>query len=133
MLENVFLTGPGAKQPFSAKTGSFPTKACREQLAPFLDELDNFMARVESARDARLALAAMDKARALNGFAAIFLPAYERAKALRGLLDFDDLILRARQLLTDPAVAAWVLFRLDGGSTTSSWTRPRIPARPNGR
>ena len=28
---------------------------------------------------------------------------------------FDDLILKARQLLNDPAVAAWVLYRLDGG------------------
>ncbi len=115
VLESVFLTGAGAKNPFCAKTGSFPTKACREQLAPIIDELDQFMTRVESARSARIALTAMDKARALNDFAAIFLPAYEQAKALRGLLDFDDLILRARQLLTDPAVAAWVLFRLDGG------------------
>jgi ATP-dependent helicase/nuclease subunit A len=31
------------------------------------------------------------------------------------LLDFDDLISRAKGLLTDPALAAWVLYRLDGG------------------
>ena len=30
-------------------------------------------------------------------------------------LPADDLITRAKALLTDPSVAAWVLFRLDGG------------------
>ena len=30
-------------------------------------------------------------------------------------MDFDDLIGRARALLTDPSLAAWVLYRLDGG------------------
>ena len=52
---------------------------------------------------------------ALILIAAVFLPLYERAKAARGCLDFDDLIARAKALLTDPSVAAWVLFRLDGG------------------
>jgi ATP-dependent helicase/nuclease subunit A len=40
---------------------------------------------------------------------------YAARKAAHGWLDFDDLILRAQALLTDPAVAQWVLFRLDGG------------------
>ena len=31
------------------------------------------------------------------------------------MLDFDDLIVKAHDLLTDPRVAQWVLFRLDGG------------------
>jgi ATP-dependent helicase/nuclease subunit A len=44
-----------------------------------------------------------------------WLPATEAAKAARGWLDFDDLILRARDLLSDPTVAQWVLFKLDGG------------------
>ena len=33
----------------------------------------------------------------------------------RGWLDFDDLILKTQNLLTDPTIAAWVLYRLDGG------------------
>src|SRR5690606_25142407 len=48
-------------------------------------------------------------------FAAVFLPIYAARKQARGWLDFDDLITRARMLLTDPSVAQWVLFRLDGG------------------
>jgi len=115
VLEGVFLTGSGAKSPFSAKIGTFPTKATQGILAPVMEQINQWMLRVEEARNARLSLIAMQKTRALHDFARLFLPAYERAKQLRGLLDFDDLILRARNLLTNPDVAAWVLFRLDGG------------------
>ncbi|WP_300549546.1 double-strand break repair helicase AddA [Roseovarius sp.] len=115
VLENVFLTGAGTKSPFSAKTGTFPTKDTRTALDPIMEQINQWMLRVEDARLARLALIGMQKTHALHGFARLFLPAYERAKQLRGLLDFDDLILRARDLLTNPDVAAWVLFRLDGG------------------
>ncbi len=52
---------------------------------------------------------------ALYRFAAEFLPAYEARKQRHGWLDFDDLILRTRALLSNDAVAAWVLYRLDGG------------------
>ncbi|GAW35715.1 ATP-dependent helicase/nuclease subunit A [Roseovarius sp. A-2] len=115
ILEDVFLTGPGAKAPFSAKIGSFPTKATREALGTTIDQIEQWMLRVENTRQTRLAVLALQKTRALHDFARAFLPAYEHAKQLRGWLDFDDLILRARDLLTDPAVAAWVLYRLDGG------------------
>jgi ATP-dependent helicase/nuclease subunit A len=43
------------------------------------------------------------------------LAAYERHKEQRALLDYDDLVLRARDLLQRPGVAPWVLFKLDGG------------------
>jgi ATP-dependent helicase/nuclease subunit A len=115
VLERVFLTGPNAKEPFTAKTGSFPTKACRKAIPHLVPAIEALMTRVEAARTARLALQAMQKTRALHDFAQVFLPAYERAKQLRGWLDFDDLILRARDLLTDRKVADWVLYKLDGG------------------
>jgi ATP-dependent helicase/nuclease subunit A len=114
-LEDVFLTGKSAKSPFSAKIGGFPTKACQKTIAEIMPQLEQWMLRVEATREPRLTLDAMQKTRALHAFAQVFLPAYTHAKQLRGLLDFDDLILRARALLTNPDVAAWVLFRLDGG------------------
>jgi ATP-dependent helicase/nuclease subunit A len=43
--------------------------------------------------------------------------AYETLKALRGGLDFGDLIERTNALLTVKADAAWVLYKLDGGLT----------------
>ncbi|SCZ72464.1 DNA helicase/exodeoxyribonuclease V, subunit A [Epibacterium ulvae] len=115
VLESVFLTGASAKSPFSAKINSFPTKKIREANLSLMDQLEPFMRRVEEARANRLALVAVNKSHKLHAFAAAFLPEYERRKQRRGWLDFDDLILKARQLLNDPAVAAWVLYRLDGG------------------
>jgi ATP-dependent helicase/nuclease subunit A len=115
VLESVFLTGPGAKTPFSAKLGSFPTKATQTANPGLMPALEDLMLRVEDARSLRIALAAAQKSQALHAFAAAFLPEYARRKQLRGWLDFDDLILMARQLLNDPSVAQWVLYRLDGG------------------
>lgn len=114
ILESVFLTGPSAKAPFSVSS-RFPTKATRTALGGTMDLIEAWMHRVEDARAKRVALQALDLSIALQNFAQVFLPAYARAKQLRGWLDFDDLILRARALLTRSDVAAWVLFRLDGG------------------
>ncbi|MBR9972370.1 double-strand break repair helicase AddA [Magnetospirillum sulfuroxidans] len=41
--------------------------------------------------------------------------AYERRKQGRALMDYDDLILAARDLLGRPGFAPWVLYKLDGG------------------
>ncbi len=40
---------------------------------------------------------------------------YRRYKEARALLDYDDLVLKARDLLCGPGVPPWVLFKLDGG------------------
>jgi ATP-dependent helicase/nuclease subunit A len=40
---------------------------------------------------------------------------YQGLKDRRGLLDYDDLILKARDLLEADGAAAWVHFKLDGG------------------
>ncbi|MBM3547847.1 MAG: double-strand break repair helicase AddA [Alphaproteobacteria bacterium] len=40
---------------------------------------------------------------------------YESLKHSRALLDYDDLILKTRDLLKAEGVAPWVLFKLDGG------------------
>ncbi len=111
----VFLTGAGANEPFTAKVGKVPTKGCRRMLGETAERLDRLMERVEAVRDPLLCLFAARKAHALHRFAAAFLPAVERLKQRKGWLDFDDLILKARDLLTDEAVASWVLYRLDGG------------------
>ncbi len=114
-LEDVLLTGLKAKSPFSAKLDSFPTSSMRPKLGALYPRLQDLMRRVEAARPKRIALLAAQKAAALHAFAAVFLPEYDRRKTQRGWLDFDDLISRARDLLSKSPVAQWVLFRLDGG------------------
>ncbi len=117
-LEDCLLNKGGSadtSKHYAAKIGSFPTKPIQPLLGDLIDPLNNLMARVEAARSKRVALMAAEKTLALHEFAARFLPEYASRKAARGLLDFDDLISRAKALLTDPALAAWVLYRLDGG------------------
>jgi ATP-dependent helicase/nuclease subunit A len=116
-LEALFLYGASAEKngPFTAKLGAFPSKALRGKAPDLVECLEALMTEVEAARDLRLCLQAHARNHALHGFATAFVEAYERRKLARGLLDFDDLIARARALLTDPEVAQWVLYRLDGG------------------
>ncbi len=52
---------------------------------------------------------------ALLRIGAAILDSYETAKAAHALLDYDDLILKTRDLLTGEGRAAWVLYKLDGG------------------
>ena len=116
VLEDVLLYGRDAQAgPFTAKIDRFPTQGTQRRLGPLLTPLHALMARVEAGRPRRHALATAERTAALHRFAAAFLPRYAAAKAARGWLDFDDLILRARALLADPGVAQWVLWRLDGG------------------
>lgn len=116
-LEDVFLTKSG-KSPFSAKLGSIPSKAVQKSdpaFAALAQRLEPLMLRVEAARQPRLALMAARRSSVLSRFGHRFLEEYENRKQKHGWLDFDDLILRARALLNDRAVAEWVLYRLDGG------------------
>jgi len=69
---------------------------------------------VETQRALTAAAIAEDTIDALT-IARAYAGCYEDAKALRGGLDFADLIAHAKALLTVKADAAWVLFKLDGG------------------
>ncbi|PVA07645.1 double-strand break repair helicase AddA [Thalassorhabdomicrobium marinisediminis] len=90
-------------------------KAAVAGLEHLTDDVHAWMDRTAEAYDYLRRLKALDKTRALFAFAAPFIRRYETKKLHRAALDFDDLINKARALLQDPAVAQWVLFRLDGG------------------
>ncbi|MGB0959225.1 MAG: double-strand break repair helicase AddA [Halocynthiibacter sp.] len=111
--EGAVLTGATAKVPFGAK--SFPTKAVRSAFDSQLHHLDAFIHRIESARPKRIGLRTLEQSEVLHRFATAFLAVYQDLKTQRGVLDFDDLILKAGALLSAPDIAAWVLFKLDGG------------------
>ncbi|PWE33465.1 double-strand break repair helicase AddA [Maritimibacter sp. 55A14] len=115
-LENVFLHGSDTKTaPDAARIGALPKKATQPAFAHLQPAFDEFMSRVEWARPLRRALEAAERALALHRFAGLFVVEYEARKQAHGWLDFDDLIGRARALLSTSDVAQWVLFRLDGG------------------
>ncbi|MDO5528432.1 MAG: double-strand break repair helicase AddA [Paracoccus sp. (in: a-proteobacteria)] len=116
LLESICLFGKGAKAPYGAKIGSFPNKPTREgPAAPIMAQLDDLMRAVEDARPRRIAVEFAARAAALLRFALAFSERYRARKAAHGWLDFDDLIRYAGALLSDSAMAQWVLFRLDGG------------------
>ena len=109
-LEAAFLTLDGR-----SKAGKIPAKAAQKSFTSHQDALDAWIERVERARTDRLKLAAVQKTLHLNRFAATFLKHYEASKQARGWLDFDDLILKTRDLLANSEMAQWVLYKLDGG------------------
>jgi ATP-dependent helicase/nuclease subunit A len=116
LLEEVCLSGAGAKEPFAAKRESLGNPAIRAAIGPdAMAAFADLTERVEAARALRIGLLNARKTHALHVFASAFLPAYAAAKTDRGWLDFDDLISRTRRLLATPGIAQWVLFRLDGG------------------
>ena len=116
ILEDVLLTGAGAKEPFAAKLGKFPTKALQNgSCAALMDRLLELMPRVEAARPLRLRLTQAQRTLKLQRFGHEFGRRYAAAKRAGGWLDFDDLIALTARLLDSEGMAQWVLFRLDGG------------------
>jgi ATP-dependent helicase/nuclease subunit A len=108
-LKNAVLTG--ARTPAKRIPSSGSRKAMGLMEHPFLDLMD----AAADAHDLQMRVLNLARTRALHRFATAFIAHYEAEKQRRGWLDFDDLILRARALLNDPKVAAWVLYRIDGG------------------
>jgi ATP-dependent helicase/nuclease subunit A len=71
--------------------------------------------RLQDIRKRRCAAEIYTATAAIARLGAAMLEEYERYKASRALLDYDDLILKTRDLLRKPGIAPWVLFKLDGG------------------
>ena len=94
---------------------SFPTKGAQNDLGPLLTPFEDLAQSVYECHDLQMRARNLARTSALHSFAKVFITRYEAEKQRRGWLDFDDLILRARALLNDPKVAAWVLYRIDGG------------------
>ncbi|MDO6456879.1 double-strand break repair helicase AddA [Celeribacter halophilus] len=100
---------------FYAQHSSLPTRKLIDAHPGAFDHLESFMKRVEAVRPHLFGLKDARKTLALHRFAQELLPPYMERKAELGLLDFDDMIRRARDLLSISNVSQWVLYRLDGG------------------
>ncbi|MBX3493878.1 MAG: double-strand break repair helicase AddA [Parvibaculum sp.] len=61
------------------------------------------------------AVAVAEATEAILTLAIAILDTFRDAKRARALLDYDDLISATRELLTRSRMAAWVLYKLDGG------------------
>jgi ATP-dependent helicase/nuclease subunit A len=105
-----FLTNEGeVRQPLITQPAA--RKAACDARAILAAEAE----RLQRLRAARAAVVLREATCALARLGAALLHAYDEGKRLKDVLDFEDLVLTARDLLRRPGVAPWVLFKLDGG------------------
>lgn len=112
LLETVFGMFLTNKNELRKSLAPSPVTKKHPDLAQRLEDLAQ---KVLDAKRETFSEAACNATWALHRFATTFLHRYDAAKRERGFLDFDDLIRGTEQLLTNPVVASWVLFKLDGG------------------
>ncbi len=91
------------------------TKGVQERAPSVVDDLTREADRILAVEEARKALDTALRSAALLRLSGAIIDAYAAAKSRRALLDFEDLVERARRLLAAPGTAAWVLFKLDEG------------------
>lgn len=91
------------------------TKKLADERADLLNYLTQLCERYCAAAERRRAVRAADMAHAALVLVRAMREDYRQAKRLRGVLDYDDLIVETRDLLARRRAAAWVLYKLDGG------------------
>ncbi len=92
-----------------------PTKKWRDANPGLVPTIGREAARLIAAEERRRAAVLADMSGALLRLALDMADRYEAAKRARAALDYDDLILSVRRLLSGDRAAAWVLYKLDGG------------------
>ncbi|MBY0381804.1 MAG: double-strand break repair helicase AddA [Xanthobacteraceae bacterium] len=105
----LFMTGTGTPR----KT--LMTKPLAKSQGSLAARLDQEQPRVVALIGKRRAVIQRDRTQALLVIANGVSANYRREKLARGLLDYDDLIDKTHELLTQPASAGWVHYKLDRG------------------
>ncbi len=107
----VFFTekGKGSPATWVAKTAALKSREDLRQRLVAEQE------RLEIAREWVRAAKVAEDTTAVLSLAYAYGQAYRQAKQARGVLDFTDLISKARDLVAASPGAPWVLYKLDGG------------------
>ncbi|PLX37736.1 MAG: double-strand break repair helicase AddA [Hyphomicrobiales bacterium] len=103
----------GAGTPRSS--ARWATKAVKDSFPDLVDRFDLEVARLEEARERMRAFRTVAATTALVRLADAVIGVYERAKAQEGLLDYDDLVVKTADLLTQADAGPWVQYKLDLG------------------
>jgi len=111
----VFLAGLGKADEKIKAQRSLISKANLEKSPWALDALFAEAERIFALSQRRRSLITLEATEALLVLAEALIGIYRQIKESRAQLDYDDLILKTRDLLRAPGVAPWVLFKLDGG------------------
>jgi len=107
---SVFFTHEGKLRAES----QFGSTALRAEHPALIQRLFDERDRLPKLLEKRRAAIAVERTQALNVIARAMIERYEQMKRARGVLDYDDLIGKTVDLLTNEA-AAWVHYKLDGG------------------
>src|SRR5271166_5199674 len=113
MLETyagAFLTDEGEIRKILITRGAASTAGC-DVCAVLMAEAE----RVRKFREARAAAVLVEATCALTRLGDALIQAYDERKRAQGALDYEDLVVKALDLLRRPGVAPWVLYKLDGG------------------
>jgi ATP-dependent helicase/nuclease subunit A len=109
---NIYLTASSGftepRKTLATKGVATASPAAAAALADEAERLIEVAYRLKAARAARASRALAALGRALTR-------AYQRLKRQRAVLDYDDLIAKARLLVTTAGNAPWVLYKLDEG------------------
>jgi ATP-dependent helicase/nuclease subunit A len=97
-----------------AKTKSLVTKSLAAKRPDIEADLFAEQERLDLLRTERKSAATLERTLALIAVVDAIFKRYEAMKSARGILDFDDLIMRTLSLL-DRSEATWVLYKLDAG------------------
>ena len=113
-LTRLFFTDKGTLRSRVYNAGSTKDAA----VTALLSTKDPFGSVAQIALDTQTTLKAITAAERTIALLRTGLPALDYYASLKGdqaALDFDDLIIKTRDLLTRTGIAAWVLYKLDGG------------------
>jgi ATP-dependent helicase/nuclease subunit A len=113
MLEDyigVYLTDEGETRKTLITRGAAEAGAC-DVCAVLTAEAE----RIKKFREAHAAAVVVEATCALARLGTALIEAYDERKRTQGMLDYEDLVTKALDLLRRPGVAPWVLFKLDGG------------------
>lgn len=104
---------------FFTQDGSIRARLATKATLDALPGADGILAteaeRLAALRERLKAATVAEASEALLQLTGAIFDAYEAAKRQRARLDYEDLIQTSRSLLEQPAIAPWVLYKLDGG------------------
>jgi ATP-dependent helicase/nuclease subunit A len=105
----IFFTQAGEMQKRLA------SRAAVNAMADIVEVLTTEAQRLQALANCWRSLGLVELTAALLQLGADILGRYEDAKRARAALDYEDLVLRTRDLLGRAGIPAWVLYKLDGG------------------
>jgi ATP-dependent helicase/nuclease subunit A len=94
---------------------SLVTRAVKDQWPGLAEILEAEIERLRGLLDRLAAAECYESTAAMLSIADAAIHAYDQAKIARGVLDFEDLVVKTARLLTGASAAQWVHYKLDRG------------------